>query len=72
MAQPTNDNDLRDTMLEVVAAVQETMREVEQEMATPKIMEAVLEAWMTTPPEMKERFKKEKPKEYEALMDLMK
>lgn len=72
MAQVNNSNDLRDTMLEVVASVQETMRELEQEIMEPQIMEAVIEAWTMQTAEIKEKFKKEQPAAYEAMMELLK
>lgn len=67
-----NSNDLRDVMLEVVANVQETMRELEQEIMEPQIMDAVIEAWMSQPAEVKEKFMREKPEAYAAMMELLK
>ncbi len=72
MATANNSNDLRDTMLEVVASVQETMRELEQEIMEPQIMEAVIEAWAMQSAEVKEKFKREKPEAYAAMMELLK
>ena len=72
MAQTNNSNDLRDVMLEVVAAVQETMRELEREIMEPQIMDAVIEAWMSQPADVKEKFKQEKPEAYQAMMELLK
>lgn len=72
MAKVNNSNDLRDVMLEVVAGVQETMRELEQEIVEPQIMEAVVEAWTLQSAEVKEKVKRERPEAYAAMMELLK
>lgn len=72
MAKVNKSNDLRDVMLEVVAGVQETMRELEQEIVEPQVMEAVVEAWTLQSAEVKEKFKRERPEAYAAMMELLK
>ena len=70
MSNVTSD-DLRDTMLEVTADVQETMREVMQELIEPTMMDDLTQMWASMPEKAKEQFKREKPAEYAALMDVI-
>jgi len=71
MSNVTSD-DLRDTMLEVTAAVQETMREVMQELVLPQMQGQLIQAWMSAPEKLKEQFKKDNPAGYAAMLELMK
>lgn len=64
--------DLRDVMLEAQADVQEVMREVLQELALPQMVTTFVKTWAQMPQAMKEKFQREKPEEYRALMEMMK
>ena len=64
--------DIRDVVLEAQAEVQEIMREVQQEIALPLMMEQFMMQWAQMPEEMKARFANERPQQYAALMDTMK
>lgn len=64
--------DLRDLMLEASAELQDILREVAQEIAEPQMMEQFAEMWAMLPMEMREQFAREKPEEYQRLMDLLK
>ena len=64
--------DLRDVMLEAQAEVQGIMREVLQEIALPQMLEKFMLQWATMPSAMKEKFAKERPEQYRALMEMMK
>ncbi len=70
MAQD-NTYDLRDVMLEAQAEVQEIMREVMQEIALPLMMDQFKMQWASMPDAMKEKFSKERPEKYAALMEMM-
>lgn len=63
--------DLRDIMLEAQAEVQEIIRETLQELALPQMVEKFRMTWAQLPPEMKEKFQRERPEEYRALMDML-
>jgi len=63
--------DLRDLLLEATAEVQETLREVMQELIEPMMIQDITRMWMSTPEEMKEQFKREGSAEYAALMDVI-
>jgi hypothetical protein len=69
MAEQTYD--LRDVMLEAQAEVQEIMREVQQEIAIPLMMEQFKLQWTQMPSAMKEQFARERPQEYATLMEMM-
>lgn len=64
--------DIRDLMLEAQAEVQGIMREVVQELVKPQMMKKVRDMWRTAPEEIRESFKRERPKEYMALMNDLK
>jgi hypothetical protein len=66
-----DDLDIRDLMLEATADAQEIVRELLQELAMPQMRAQVKQMWMRVPEEMRDRFVKERPQEYAALMDVM-
>lgn len=66
--QPTYITDMRDAILEAQAESMELVREVMQEIATPQIKLESRKLWATMPDEMKERFKAERPDEYQQFM----
>ena len=66
-----NTYDLRDVMLEAQAEVQEIMREVQQDIAIPLMMEKFKLQWTQMPSAMKEQFSRERPQEYAALIEMM-
>ncbi len=61
--------DFRDVMLEAQAEVQETMREVARELVSPKLLAQARQAWLSAPNDVKEAFKREKPREYAEMME---
>lgn len=63
--------DLKDLMLEATAEVQETLREVMQELSEPGMTQGISQMWVSMPDEMKEQFKRDRPAEYAALMDVI-
>lgn len=63
--------DLKDLILEATAEVQETVREVMQELSEPRMTQGINQLWISMPDEMKENFKRERPAEYAALMDVI-
>jgi hypothetical protein len=64
--------DLRDVMLEATARAQKLLMEFQKQIAMPMMKGKMAEMWQTLPDEMKERFAKEKPNEYHALMEALK
>lgn len=70
MIKIANENDLREIMLEAQAEVAEAMREVARDMALPQMVDTFRRTWTQLPQKMKEKFQKEKPEDYKALMEL--
>jgi hypothetical protein len=64
--------DMRDIFLEAVAEVQEIVRDVMQELAAPQMQQQVAAMWATSPDDIMEQFKQERPQEYAALMEMTK
>lgn len=61
--------DIRDLILEAQAEVQATIREALMELLQPQIMAQVKAIWFNAPDDVKEKFKRERPQDYAALMN---
>ena len=60
--------DMQDAVLAATAEVQRLVMEVVREVSEEDQMKKVRQMWMSMPPEMKEKFKAEKPEEYAAFI----
>lgn len=63
-----NPFDMQDAVLAATADVQRLVMEVVREMNETDQMKKVRQMWMSMPPEMKEKFKAEKPEVYAAFI----
>lgn len=66
------DVDLRDMMLEAGADAQSLWLEFQKEMAAPQMRSKFAHLWTSLPDEIKERFAKEQPDAYAALIENLK
>ncbi len=64
--------DIRDLLLEAAAAVQTVQMEFEKKVMMPQVKGEVAQLWRELPEEMREKFVKERPAEYAALMETLK
>lgn len=64
--------DLRDVMLQATARAQKLLTNFQKQIAMPMVKGKMAEMWQSLPDETKEKFSKEKPKEYRALMEALK
>lgn len=64
--------DIRDLMLEAAAQVQTVQMEFEKKVRIPQVKGEVAQLWRELPDEMKDKFAKERPAEYAALMETLK
>ena len=64
--------DLREILLEAQAEVAAAVDEIFLELGLPAMMDQAKIQWATLSPEDKERFKLERPAEYQALMNALK
>lgn len=63
-----NPFDMQDAVLAATADVQRLVMETLQEMGEAEMLKKVRQMWMTMPPEMKEKFKDDRPEEYARLV----